>query len=99
MLSYVSKFILHTVINTGCLHQIYLISYIRVISDLQHIQLLQHDIDNLVHLSILWQLKFNISICNLLHLGQPHGYDEYLIDGTIISSNNVAKGLGKFMDD
>ena len=32
-------------------------------------------------------------------MGQPHGYDEYLItDGTTISSNNVVKGLGKFID-
>ena len=32
-------------------------------------------------------------------MGRPHGYDEYLItDGTTISSNNVVKGLRKFID-
>ena len=55
-------------------------------------QLLQHDIDSLVDWSIPWQLKFN-SKCKLLHLGQPYGYGEYLIDGNTISSNciNVVK--------
>jgi len=41
----------------------------RVIRNQQDFQLLQHDIDNLVEWSRLWQLKFNIGKCNLLHLG------------------------------
>jgi len=70
----------------------------RVIRNQQDFQLLQHDIDNLVEWSRLWQLKFNIGKCNLLHLGQPHEYGEYLIDGTIISPNNVVKDLGILID-
>lgn len=71
----------------------------RVIRNPQDFQLLQHDIDNLVDWSRLWQLKFNISKCNVLHLGRPHGFGEYLIDGTTISSNKVVKDLGVFIDD
>jgi len=51
-----------------------------------------------VEWSRLWQLKFNIGKCNLLHLGRPHEYGEYLIDGTIISPKNVVKDLGILID-
>ena len=43
---------------------------------------LQQDINLLFAWSKKWQLKFNISKCNWLHLGKPHGFGEYVIDGT-----------------
>ena len=101
--SHASKAFLHIVVKTGCLLQIHLVSYIRVVRDeLQNFQLLQQDTDNLMDCSIVWQLKFNIIKCNLElpHLCQPHGYGKYLIDGTTtcIYHDNVVKGLGKFID-
>ena len=92
MSSQVSKVNLHTVINTGCLHQIDCITLSILYQDNQDFKPLQCHIDNLVDWSRLWQ--YYMSKCNLLHLGQPHGYGEYLIDGTAILSNNVVKGLG-----
>jgi len=71
----------------------------RVIRNQQDFQLLQHDIDNLVEWSRLWQLKFNIGKCNLLHLGWPHECGEYFIDGTVISPNNVVKDLVIFINN
>ena len=43
-------------------------------------------------------MKFNSSRCNWLHLGQPHRFGEYMIDGTTITSCNVVKGLGVQID-
>ena len=82
ILSHASKTFLHIVVKTGCLHQIHLVFYIRVVRDLKIFQLLLQYIDILMDCSIVWQLKFNIIKCNVLHLCQPHGYSEYLIDGT-----------------
>lgn len=59
---------------------------------------LQHDIDILFAWSEKWQLKFNISKCNLLHLGHPHGLGDYTIDGTVITPCNVVRDLGILID-
>ena len=41
-----------------------------------------------------WQLKFNFSKCYyLLHLGKPHEFDEYTIDGNVIKVCDLVKGL------
>ena len=37
------------------------------------------------------ELRFNISKCNWLHLGKPHGFGEYIIDSTVITSCNVVR--------
>ncbi|XP_065883935.1 uncharacterized protein [Dysidea avara] len=50
-------------------------------------------------LSPQWQLKFNISKCNWLHLGKPHGFGECVIDGTTITSCDVVKDLGIMIDN
>ena len=42
--------------------------------------------------------KFKISKCNWLHLGQPHGYGEYVIDGTVIEPYSVIRDLGILID-
>jgi len=70
----------------------------RVIRNQQDFQLLQHYIVNLMEWPRLWQLKFYIGKCNLLQLSQPHEYGQYLIDGTIISPNNLVKDLGILID-
>ena len=70
----------------------------RVIDNAQDFQLLQNDINKLVDWANKWQLKFNISKCYILHLGKPHGYGEYNIQGTNITSTDKIKDLGVIID-
>ena len=44
------------------------------------------------------QLKFNIAKCTLLHLGKPHSYGDYKLDGVAISWCDTVKYLGIVMD-
>ena len=62
-----------------------------------HLQL-QSDIDKLLVWSNMWQLKFNIAKCTLLHLGKPHSYGDYKLDGVAISQSNIVKDLGVLID-
>ena len=39
-------------------------------------------------------LRFNMSKCNLLHLGPLHSYKEYHINGVVVSSSNLVQDLG-----
>ena len=71
----------------------------RVIQDAQDFQQLQDDINKLLAWANKWQLRFNTSKCFLLHLGPPHEYGEYNIQGTIISSCDTIKDLGVLIDD
>jgi len=57
----------------------------RVIHNVKDFHQLQGDIYKLVVWTNKWQLKFNISKCYLLHLGKPHGYGEYNIQGIAIT--------------
>ena len=50
---------------------------------------LQHNINLLYEWSKKWQLKFNFSKCYLLHLGKPHEFGEYTIDGNVINCDLV----------
>jgi len=45
-----------------------------------------------------WQLNFDISKCYILHLGKLHGYGEYNIQGTNITSTDKIKDLGVIID-
>jgi len=69
--------------------------YIKGIEDFQQ---LQNDIDKLLAWANKWQLRFNISKCYILHIGPPHGYGEYNIHDTIISSSETIKDLGIHID-
>ena len=53
----------------------------RAIKTTQDFHCLQSDIDKLVAWCKLWQLNFNVSKCNLLHLGSLHTFGEYTING------------------
>ncbi|XP_065896041.1 uncharacterized protein B0403.1-like [Dysidea avara] len=57
---------------------------------------LQQDINLLFAWSKKWQLKFNISKCNWLHLGK---LGEYVIDDTTITSCDVVRDLGIMIDN
>jgi len=49
------------------------------------------------NLTRVWQLQFNASKCYHLHLGQLP-YSEYNIVGQVISSTDLVKDLGVFID-
>ena len=71
----------------------------RTIKTIDDFHRLQQDILNVLsEWTKKWQLKFNISKCNWLHLGQPHRFGEYTIDGTTITFCNVVKDLGVQLD-
>jgi len=55
---------------------------------------LQQDMNSLAEWANKWQLKFNCSKCNWLHLGRFHGFGEYTIVGTVIAPCNVVRHLG-----
>ena len=71
----------------------------RAIKTAQDYFCLQSDIDKLVAWCKLWQLSFNVSKCNLLHLGPPHAFDEYTIDGSVMISNDIIRDLGVLTDN
>ena len=62
-------------------------------------QQLQADINSFVNWSIKWQLRFNVSKCNLLHLGPLYSYGEYNINGVVVSPSNLVKDLGVLIDN
>ena len=57
------------------------------------------DINKLLAWANKWQLRFNASKYFFLHLGPPHEYGEYNIQGTIISSSDTINDLGVLIDD
>jgi len=59
---------------------------------------LQQDINLLAEWANKWQLKFNVSKCNWLHLGRQHGFGEYTIGDIAITSCNVVRDLGIQVD-
>ena len=70
----------------------------RAISGAADFQQLQADINSFVDWSIKWQLRFNVSKCNLLHLRPLHSYGEYNINGLVVSPSNLVKDLGVLID-
>ena len=75
------------------------IKMLRAIDGVADFQQLQADINSFVDWSIKWQLRFNVSKCNLLHLGPLHSYEEYNINGVVISPSNLVKDLGVLIDN
>ena len=60
---------------------------------------MQEDIDKLVAWAQKWQLRFNVSKCHLFHLGKPHQYGKYNIQGNLISPSHSVKDHGVLIDD
>ena len=71
----------------------------RAIGGAADFQQLQADINSFVDWSVKWQLRFNVSKCNLLHLRPLHFYREYNINGVVVSPSNLVKGLGVLIDN
>ena len=71
----------------------------RAIGGAADFQQLQADINSFVDWSIKWQLRFNVSKCNLLHLGPLHSYGEYNINEVVVSPSNLVKDLGVLIDN
>ena len=55
----------------------------RAIGGAADFQQSQADINSFIDWSIKWQLRFNVSKCNLLHLRPLHSYGEYNINGVV----------------
>ena len=70
-----------------------------IINDATDYHQLQQDINNLVAWANKWQLNFNVSKRHLLHLGKPHNYGSYSINGIQISPNDSIKDLGVIVDN
>ena len=60
--------------------------------------LLQQDLDRLQEWSDAWLLRFNVSKCKVMHLGQQTSPEEYRIGGTTLASTNLEKDLGVWVD-
>ena len=44
-------------------------------------ELLQRDLDRLVQWSEVWQMKFNVDKCKVMHLGKGNSGREYVMNG------------------
>ena len=66
---------------------------LRTIKSFDDFSQLQQNINLLAEWASIWQLKCNVSKCNWLHLGRQHGFGEYTIGGTVITSCNVVRDL------
>ena len=63
-----------------------------------HVQL-QTDLDNLAKWCDVWQLKFNVTKCKVIHFGQAtHSFGGYYLNGASLDSVNCHKDLGIIFD-
>ena len=60
---------------------------------------LQTDLDNLTRWCDIWQLKFNINKCKVIHFGGVvHGHEDYYLNGIFLDSVDCHKDLGILFD-
>jgi len=81
-------------VNSSILQFVDDVKMFRTIKSFNDFTQFQQDINLLAEWASKWQLKFNVSKCNWLHLGRQHGFGEYTIGGTVIASCNVVRDLG-----
>ena len=55
---------------------------------------IQTDIDCLSRWSEIWQMKFNVEKCGVLHIGENNPHHGYTLDGTQLKSVQREKDLG-----
>ena len=60
---------------------------------------LQDDLDRLVELSKLWQLHFNHSKCEVLHIGNSNPSHSYTMSNIPLTKTDEEKDLGVIMDN
>jgi len=89
-----SEKLFHTLVNSSDLQ---FAADLKMFKVLKGAQELQNNIDKLLAWANKWQLRFNASNYYVLHLG-PHGYGEYNMQGTILSSSDTIKDLGIHID-
>ena len=55
---------------------------------------LQRDLDRLVRWSEVWQMKFNVEKCKVMHLGRGNACGNYVMSGGILGAVNEERDLG-----
>ena len=60
---------------------------------------LQRNIDNLLHWTNLWQIKFNCSKCKILHIGRKNPCYNYVMNGLNLQETKLEKDLGIYVDN
>ena len=60
-------------------------------------QLLQSDLNQILHYFETWQLKVNPEKCTVLHLGHSNSPHDFLINNAAIPTSNESKDLGYLM--
>ncbi len=55
---------------------------------------LQSDLHRLENWSSQWQMNFNLSTCNVLHIGSNNNRSNYSVNGSDLLEVNEEKGLG-----
>ncbi|XP_051789435.1 uncharacterized protein LOC127529561 [Erpetoichthys calabaricus] len=66
--------------------------------NLESVKSLQEDLDNIQAWADLWQMKFNVSKCKVLHIGSKNVTFEYTMGGRKIESTPYEKDLGVIVD-
>ena len=74
------------------------IKIFRCIKTYQDYIQLQSDLNCLSERSLMWKLKFNISKCNVLHLGFSHQQHIYYLSGAAIQPVLSVRDLGVIID-
>ena len=64
----------------------------------QDVSVLVNDLAQLESWSNLWQMKFNVEKCSVIHLGKSNVQNQYLIESTILKSSDKERDLGVIVD-
>ena len=66
--------------------------------EIDHNQL-QEDLNNLVHWSEEWQMKFNFDKCKVMHVGRDKYRDAYLMGGQVLAVTEQERDLGVVLNN
>ena len=55
---------------------------------------LQRDLDRLVHWSEVWQMKFNVDKCKVMHMGRGNLGGSYVMNGGTLGVVSEERDLG-----
>ena len=56
-------------------------------------KVLQRDLDRLVQWSEVWQMRFNVDKCKVMHLGRGNAGGNYVINGETMGAVNEERDL------
>ena len=90
---------LPTILQSDCLLFADECKIFRPLVDDDSIDQLQNDLNRLQSWSLLWQLPFNISKCQVPHLGRANPNHTYYINSEPLQNVNEEKDLGVIIDN